>query len=248
VLTEGEGLPGLTEINADCGLEVYKAWIDQPLCSATASGLGTSACKGYYLYYIGSHPAEREVVVELPPASATLSLTDCAQIGYQTICPLMPSLHITGVEPLPDYAITQLNYHIDAPPNFRDESGICESAVCEVPLSLTTLEGERISFWADSSYGDSSQHYEVSYRVKPTEDGRWEVDILGDEGLVIKDETSEQDRFSVYRNQAMSVQWQAFPPLGENPIWLSYPADAAALASGEPYQYLAGRLIDARIE
>jgi hypothetical protein len=37
--------------------------------------------------------------------------------------------------------------------------------------------------------------------------------------------------------------WQAFPPVGGVPDWLSTPEDPAFLASEEPYSYLAGRLI-----
>ncbi len=37
--------------------------------------------------------------------------------------------------------------------------------------------------------------------------------------------------------------WQAFPPVGGVPDWLSTPEDPAFLASEQPYAYLAGRLI-----
>jgi hypothetical protein len=56
----------------------------------------------------------------------------------------------------------------------------------------------------------------------------------------------EEDGLFLVKNQAGALEWQAFPPLGGNPSWLSYPADASGLASSEPYQYLAGQLIRAR--
>jgi hypothetical protein len=235
VFVEKGGLPALPEIKADCTAEVYKLWLEQPLCSAAVNGQDPSSCHGYYLYYAGSHPAERETIVELPPAGASVNLLGCTQSNYKIICPLLPKLSIQGIEPLPNYAITQVSYQIDAPPNFQDESGVCSGSVCEVPLSLTSTKGERISFWADSSFGDSSELYEAYYRIKPNGDGRWQVVALSGQVAGI-------------RTQASALEWRAFPPLGENPIWLSYPKDAAALASSEPYQYLAGRLIDARIE
>jgi hypothetical protein len=243
IALDAEGIPGLSEVQSVCSSEVYMLWLEQPACSAAASGQEASSCKGYYLFYAGSHQAQRETVVELPPASASVNLRGCSQSNYEITCPLLPSLLIQSVEPLPEYFITQVNYQIDAPPNFEDGSGACEGAICEVQLSLTSTVGVRMTFWADSSFGDSSEKHEVLFRVKPTGDGQWEVQILGDEGLGIRDESSEQDRVSVYRNQAMSVQWQAFPPLGGNPSWLAYPSDASGLTSSEPFQYLAGQLI-----
>jgi hypothetical protein len=37
--------------------------------------------------------------------------------------------------------------------------------------------------------------------------------------------------------------WQSFPPAGGPPFWLSSPSENVFLASAEPFQYLAGRLI-----
>lgn len=231
VLTDKEGLPELAEVKSDCSATVYKLWLDQPLCSAATYGGDLTACQGYYLRYIGSHQAEREVVVELPPASASLTLEGCTQSNYETVCALMPKLQIIGLEPLPDYVIGQIHYEIiDSPRLNTGGEQVCQGAVCEVPLSLTSLAGEGISFWADSTYGDSSEHYEVMYRIKPNGDGRWQVDVLS-------------SQMADGRRQAMSLEWEAFPPLGENPRWLSYPADAGALASSQPYQYLGGQLI-----
>jgi hypothetical protein len=229
VLTEEEGLPGLTEVKADCGAEVYRAWTEQSLCFAAANGTDTSACAGFYLYYIGSHPAEREVLVELPPASVSITLAGCTQggPGEKILCPNLPVFRLVGLEPLAEYQITQIHYER------LNHSGVCEGAVCELPPRPTPSWGEHITFWADSSYGDSSEKYDAFVRVQRNADGLWQVDVL-----------SEQ--VSGIRTQAEALEWQAFPPLGENPDWLSYPVDAAALASSEPYQYLAGQLIQAR--
>jgi hypothetical protein len=229
VLTENQGSPELAEVRADCAAEVYELWIEQPLCSTATYGGDLSSCDGYYLYFIGAHEAEREVVVELPPATANLSVEGCSQQGYETLCPDVPVLKIGGIEPLPEHSITQVHFE------YRGRAELCPGAVCEVRLWPTTMAGERISFCADSSYGDSSQVYEARLRMKPNGDGNWQLDILS-------------RQLTDHSRQAMSLEWKVFPPLGANPAWLAYPADAAALASGEPYQYLAGRLIDARIE
>jgi hypothetical protein len=89
-------------------------------------------------------------------------------------------------------------------------------------------------FWADSTFGDSSEIYEALVRVVPaqiygfTEPG-WQVDVL-----------SPQWRGSPLASCA--VVWEAFPPVGL-PSWLSTPEDIESLRSDIPYVYLAGNLI-----
>jgi hypothetical protein len=226
VLTDQEGLPSLAEVKADCG--VYKTWNEQPLCFAAANGADASVCAGYYLFYIGSYPAEREVVVDLLPASVSLGLPGCSEggVGEKILCADLPLFRLVGMEPLAKYQITQVHYER------LNHSGVCEGAVCELPPRPTPSWGEHITFWADSSYGDSSEKYDAFVRVQRNADGLWQVDVLS-------------KQVSGIRTQAAALEWQAFPLLGENPEWLSYPSDAAALASSEPYQYLAGQLIQA---
>ena len=224
VQTDQEGVPYLAEIKADCPAEVYKVWSEQPLCQAATNNGNLNTCKGYYLLYAGSHQAKSEVVVDLPPASVAFELEGCSQTNYETTCSSLPLLRVKGVEPLPEYAITKI--HIGR--NGRTE--VCSSDICEVSLWPTNLIGDRVSIWADSSYGDSSAVYEVSMRIRPNGDGKWQIELLGEQNTGLK-------------TAAFALEWGAFPPLGENPSWLSYPPDVAALASTEPYQYLAGQLI-----
>lgn len=235
VFTDQEGKPSLNEIRSDCLPETYQRFLAHPLCDAATYGGDLSTCQGYYLHYIDSHQAERETVVELPPATASLVLEGCIAAGHKTLCPDLPVFKITGLEPLAEHSITQVHFE------YRGRQQVCLGSVCEVQLWPTTLAGEPISFWVDSSYGDSSEVYEAYYRMKPNGDENWQIQVISELGVIIT------DKELVIRNQANVVTWQAFPPLGENPPWLSYPEEAAALASAEPYQYLAGQLIQSRV-
>jgi hypothetical protein len=93
-----------------------------------------------------------------------------------------------------------------------------------------------VEFWADSSFGDSSEHFTAQVRVidsgvsgSPGMDG-WYVDIL-----------SSQWRGAEIASCAQV--WHAFPPLGGPPAWLLTPEVPELLATDISYSYLAGRLI-----
>ncbi len=42
------------------------------------------------------------------------------------------------------------------------------AAVCKLPLRITPVLGSTIEFWANSSYGDSSEHFTAQVRVIDT--------------------------------------------------------------------------------
>jgi hypothetical protein len=86
------------------------------------------------------------------------------------------------------------------------------------------------------SYGDSSKHFTAQVRVidsgvstSPT-GGGWYVDVLS-------------SQWQGYAVASCAQVWQAFPPLGGPPAWLSTPEVPELLATDLPYNYLAGRLI-----
>ena len=67
-------------------------------------------CKGYYIFLVDSWPAEKEIAMQLAPASAWISLEDCeAVLSTSTnICETTPTLVITGQEPLPNESIIRV--------------------------------------------------------------------------------------------------------------------------------------------
>lgn len=224
LLTEEAETPSNREIEDDCSPEAYDLWTTYPFCEA-ASGGDPSSCRGLYLHYIGSQEKQREVIVELPLASVAVALEGCVLGGGSLSCPQFPTLTLTGIEPLADYQITQLHYERGG------SAATCAGATCSLRLMATPPRGERIHFWADSSYGDSSPVFEALVRAIPAEDGTWLVDILS-------------SQFADTPSLAFALEWEAFPPSQGLPDWLAAPASASDLATQEPYQYLAGRLIE----
>jgi hypothetical protein len=225
-----EGLPTDGEILEECGQETYTTWKSTPPCIQAGEGKSTFNCLGYYAYFVGNRSGRQEIIVDLPLPEVWLTITGCDLKPPENFCQQIPSLVLTGEEPLPNENITSIYALIDGV-EYR-----CESEICEIPLKPTPLGGSPIEFWADSSFGDSSEHFTGLVRVlesgvstDPSQDG-WFVDVL-----------SPQWRGGPIESCAQV--WQAFPPPGGPPLWLSSPPAETLLASDEPYQYLAGRLI-----
>jgi hypothetical protein len=112
----------------------------------------------------------------------------------------------------------------------------CAGTVCEFPLEATDYDGEEVEFWAESTYGDESERFTARIRivdagVQPEPGaGNWFVDII-----------SSQWRGDA--NDSCAAMWEAFPPIGPQPQWLSTPEDHTGLASDVPFVFLAGQLI-----
>jgi hypothetical protein len=192
--------------------------------------LPSSICTGFYLYFIGSAPAEKEITVNLPPATVSISLSGCNPIPPENLCPTIPKLHLVGNEPLPNEGIIGIHVRMDG------YETTCKGGICDFQLRPTRLTGMTIEFWADSSFGDSSEVFTALVRVidsgvaaSPTSGG-WYVDVISTEWQGNDLATCAQE-------------WQAFPPVGGVSNWLSTPEDPGFLATEEPYSYLAGRLI-----
>lgn len=224
VLIDHDGLPTLSEVSQACSAEIANAWAGTPACKTP---LG---CKGVYMHLIGSQAQERQVIVELPQPEIWVSLEGCTPQPPENRCTQIPSLVLTGIEPLPNERITAIQGILDGEPFY------CLSDVCIIPLRATPILGSRLEFWADSSYGDSSEVFTAQVRVietgvtaSPDLKG-WYVDVI-----------SSQWQGAPLASCARI--WDAFPPVGGLPDWLKTPEEPILLASEEPYYYLAGRLI-----
>jgi hypothetical protein len=226
------GVPTHEEVYDQCGEKLYKEWKDNPTCEIESTNdEGTTECDGLYLHFINSYPAERTVVIDLPSATVWVALSGCSPIPPENLCVNIPNLLLLGEEPLPNEQIIAIHYILD------EVTYTCEGDVCEIPLFPTPLEGIEIEFWADSSFGDSSEHYYAIVRVIDTgvtqvpTAGNWYVDVLSSQWLGEKIDACAQI-------------WQALPPPGPLPEWLRTPEDIRFLQSDEPFHLLAGRLID----
>ena len=219
-----DGLPTGGDILSECGVELYGSWMETESCSQSESD--PPSCQGYYLVSAGSEPAERQVGVMLPPPVVWVTLDGCVPYNSTFRCDTLPTLVLTGEEPLDGEHITGLGGWIDGQPF------VCD-AVCQVDLAPTSLEGQWIEFWANSSYGDSSELFQARVRVAASDDpadSGWYTDVLS----------------SQWRGNPLagcSQGWGTFPPVGGVPAWLAMPQRPEELATDIPYEYLAANLI-----
>ena len=215
-----EGLPTGGDIFDTCGQDTYDEWIVTNPCPQ----VGT--CEGFYLQLIKSSPAQRKVTVQQPPPVVWVTLDGCVPYKSTFRCDSLPSLVLTGEEPLEGEQIIGLAGTIDGKP-FR-----CDP-VCKVDLVPTDDTGSTLQFWAYSSYGDSSEVFQARVRVARStdpSDQAWYADVL-----------SSQWHGDLLAG--CSQIWDKFPPVGGTPNWLTTPQRPEDLATNIPYEYLASALI-----
>lgn len=236
VFTDSASLPTPNEVEVYCGTTISQQWQNTQACSELdAKAPDLSECAGFYFHFITSEPKERTILVELPIPQVWITLDGCEAIPLENICQRLPTLILTAEEPLPNEMITAINGV------FGGEPFSCPGEICAIPLKVTPLDGATLEFWADSSYGDSSQQYSAQVRVvdtgltqDPSQLG-WFVDILSTQWL------GGEPIASCAQN------WLSFPPIGGVASWLANPADAEELFSTEPYHFLAGKLISSGV-
>lgn len=229
LLTDHESQPTLPEIRSQCTAEVYEAWKKTGACSS-------DTCGGLYLQQVGSKPAKKNVVVDLPPAAVTVTVTGCELKPFDNRCSSPPYLTFTAEEPLPNEMI------LDIAGRIGDQPFQCAGAVCTIPLEATGKDGRAVTFWANSSYGDSSVKYTAQVRVVPWGDFMSPEGGAADDALWYVDVISSQWRGATL--PSCSDTWMAFSDLGGPPDWLISPQTVEELQSAIPYYYLAGMLIE----
>lgn len=230
LVTDHEGLPTPGDIYVDCGQDLYEKWIKQKPCNEK----DVSLCKGLYLFLADTEPAQKEVSAKLPPPIVQVTLENCNPVytASTSICDSEPILVLTGVEPLPDYQIISIEGLYEGQPF------ICD-AICRLQLPVTDEDGFVIQFWANSSYGDSSETFEATVRVAVADTGDpdrlfWYADVLSDQWVGVP--------------IASCVQaWGTLPPVGGPPEWLTTPPQSELLGTDIPYTYLAAQLIRAGV-
>ena len=215
-----EGLPTGGDIFNVCGQDVYDEWIITKPCPQG------STCDGYYLQFVKSDPAQRKVSVQQPRLVVWVTLNGCVPYKSTFRCIALPTLVLTGDEPLQGEHITGLAGNIDGKPFTCDP-------VCQVDLVPTGGNGSTLQFWAYSSYGDSSEVFQARVRVAKSDDPSdqaWYTDVL-----------STQWRGDTLAG--CSQIWDKFPPVGGTPDWLNTPQRPEDLATNVSYEYLAAALI-----
>jgi len=226
IITDHEGLPTPGDIYVDCGQDLYQKWIKQKPCQE----VDVNTCKGFYLFLADTKPAQKEVSTKLPPPTVQVTLENCDPVytSSTSICESAPVLVLTGIEPLPDYQITSIEGLYEGQPFTCD-------AICRLQLPVTDENGFTIQFWANSSYGDSSEMFDALVRVAVTNAGDpdrsfWYADVLSSQWVGVP--------------VASCVEaWGTLPPVGGPPKWLSTPPQSETLGTDIPYNFLAAQLI-----
>jgi hypothetical protein len=232
---EHDGWPTPEEVKFYCGDQILKDWLETTPCLFSDEVTEAAHCPGFYLHLANVTPGEREIEVDLLPPQVFVDIADCPLDPSKYWCDSLPSLHLTAKEPLPNESIINIQGFIGA------ESFSCKGSECTVPLPVTGTGGIEVTFWADSSFGDSSETFSAKIRVIPKgdmvapdgqtpENAQWYVNIL-----------SRQYLGNI--NSTCSQIWSSFPPVEGPPAWLSSPDHPDGLISSQPYYYLAGSLI-----
>ena len=232
---EHEGLPTEGEVQYYCNRTVYNEWRVTAPCPQAMDNGDVTRCPGLYLHFNYSFPSKRDVVVKLPMPKVWLNVTDCNPDPVQNRCTTVPSLVFEGEEPLPNEMVIRIQGTINGVP-FS-----CPSDRCALPLSPTGAQGTSIEFWANSSFGDSSEKYSGLVRLVPWGDFMNPDAKASAQQLWYLDVLSDQWRGETLASCADT--WRVFPEVGGPPAWLSTPLELQNLASTEAYYFLAAMLI-----
>ena len=235
-VVEHEGLPTGDEILTACKQTLYNQWASTPSCNYEAVNGNLSKCPGLYLFHASAWADENQIEVELPLPGVWLSIVDCNNAPESASeCTTLPSLLFSGEEPLPNEAIIAISGFIDG------VAFNCAGSECSVPLSPTNSQGAQVEFWAESSFGDTSEHYSGLVRVLPWGDFMAPDGGSGSPQLWYTDILSSRWRGG--QVAPCTDIWQVFPPVGGPPPWLSTPLEAKELYSSYGFYYLAAMLI-----
>lgn len=220
------GLPSDSDIISACGKDLYEDW---KTYSTPCLDNDTTQCSGYYFVQVSRKTEKREITLKLPPADVKISLEGCEpdSTGW---CTAQPMLVLEGSDPLPNETILGISGIAGSDP-FS-----CSGNRCSFLLNETNQKGLRLTFWAFSSFGDSSPVFDAFMRVKM--DGgtnerltpRWYVDVIS-------------SQWTGAPAASCTAAWEAFTPTEGLPQWLTTPSTSSDLKTNIPYSYLAANLI-----
>ena len=131
---------------------------------------GNACGDATYSYTLGTKSEVVEKTINLDPATISSSLQNCnSNNGW---CNTLPTLTLNGSEPLSGYNILAVEGSLNG------QAFACSGSACDVPLN----EGNNdFTFWALSSYGDSSQMGTLFAKVD-TVSPNVGLDVVGSNG------------------------------------------------------------------
>lgn len=229
VYTEQESWPDSGEVLYYCGEAIQKQWLDTKPCGLYQE------CSGLYLHLANVTPLQRQVEVNLPSPEVYVSISGCNKQQGQNNCTSLPYLRFNAYEPLPNEQIIQIVGR------YNGMGFSCPGGACDLPLNPTGLDGVKVDFWAESSYGDASEVYSAQVRVIPWGDFANPDDPSADTPTYYVDVLSSQ--WLGEGRSTCSEIWQAFLPIDGPPDWLRTPQLAEQLETDNDYYLLAGMLI-----
>ncbi len=231
ILIGHPGLPTWEEVSKVCGAATFEEWVDTSPCFEAVDGEDTSDCDGLYLLYAGYLEGERFVVQELPSPSISISLDGCENNNLSHLCVGIPELILTASEHLDGEHITAVHVEV-----MGEDPIECEGPICRIELMHYEGQELEVFFWADSSYGDQTEEYTALVRpvilAWPASPGEevWQIEVLS-------------TQWEGGPMAACAFTWESFPPVDPKQAWLTTPADPSGLATDQPFELLAGRLL-----
>ena len=235
VYTEHESWPTQQEVKYYCNASVAAQWAATKPCVFNDDINSPEECGGLYLHLQNITPSVKEVKVDLPSPEVFVSVVGCNSPPGEDKCTALPYLRLEGVEPLPNEQIIQLAGTLNGAPF------TCPGSVCDVPLGPTGMAGTKLTFWGDSSFGDSTAQYEAQVRIIPWGDFGNPEQTSPDKPTYYVDVLSSQWKGS--QASTCAQIWQAFEPVSGPPLWLNTPDLESDLVSSNDYFLLAGTLI-----
>ncbi|MDF1500519.1 MAG: hypothetical protein P1P76_08625 [Anaerolineales bacterium] len=230
ILIPHDGLPTWEEVSKVCGEDTFEAWRKTKACRAAVRGGDTKTCKGLFLLFAGYLEGERAVVEELPKPSVALTLEGCDEQNLSNLCVGDPTLVLTADEPLADERIVSITAEVD------DDVYECKGYQCRIPLAPYKDQELKMTFWAESTYGDRTDEFSALVRAStltwPARPGseNWQIEVLSTQWIGAPP-------------AACSLTWGSFPPIDPEGAWLTTPEDASGLATDRAYDLLAGQLL-----
>ncbi len=262
---EYEGMPAANEIIRVCGRYLYDQWLQSNPCTAAENGGDVHTCKGLYFFRNGPYTVEKEMIVDLPAPQVWLNITGCTFEDGNNLCRGTPMLTLTGEELLPNEKIIRVEGALEG------TEFSCTSSECTIPLGITDERGAKLTFWGNSSYGDSTEVFEALIRVVAAENKTEpttsepvtteEPTVTGvptnteDSTPIMEPGETQEPSLTAYYVDVISSQWKgeeisscatiwgAFPDVQGPPHWLDTPQDASGLNSSLPVYYLSAMLI-----
>lgn len=218
-----ENYPNGEEIRSYCGEELLNSWLSTPACEEALFGRDVSECEGVYIGYLGKSFQSVKELVELPQVNLKVEIVNCEAGGW---CSERVILRFVAEEPLTDHRITSVNVKIGT------SEKKCEGSICELRMPVTKEDGIEVEYWANSDYGDDSNHEFFTLRNVPdlSKGEMYRFDLLG-EGI---DDTTPPG----------TKLWSLFPVLDHpDREILEQPSTYSDLFTENRFLYLAGKLI-----